>query len=489
MARRVAVVDVGSNSVRLVVFDGMSRSPAYFYNEKVLCGLGRGLADSGVLHPEGRARAMAALHRFAALVKGMDAEMTGVATAAVREASDGPDFVAQVARETGLALHVASGIEEAQLSARGILLGWPDAQGVVCDIGGASMELARLEQGEIGAAETSALGPLKLQDYAGDLDAHIKDGVKTLVKAVGGQGERLFLVGGSWRALARLDMVRRGYPFHVLHEYRPTVADMLETIDWVRAQDSDELASHTDTSRERLALVPMAGRVLARLLRELAPEQIVLSSYGLREGMFYERMPPSMRGLDPLIEASRSMESAMARFPGFGQVLYEWLRPLYHQADARERRLILAACLLHDTSWQAHPDYRAEMCFESVTRANLGGVDHRERLFLGMAILSRYKNAGHSTLEIPVEELLSKDRIRAAVQLGKAMRLGAMISGAQVRLLDHTALRRVGDTLVLTLAGPARELNGEVVEKRLASLAKQLDLEPVLKVETLPPAE
>lgn len=481
MAKRVAVVDVGSNSVRLVVFDGMSRSPAYFYNEKVLCGLGKGLAESGALNPEGRARAMAALHRFAALVTGMDATLTGVATAAVREASDGPEFVQQVARETGLNLRVATGMEEARLSAKGILLGWPDAQGLVCDIGGASMELAQLSGGDIGAAETSPLGPLKLQDYQGDLEGHIRKEVKKLVEAVGKAG-RLFLVGGSWRALARLDMARRKYPFHVLHEYRLTIEDLLATIDWVEGQDMAELTTHSETSTERLALVPMAGRVLTRLLKELKPAEIVLSSYGLREGMFFEQMPASLRRLDPLIEASRGIEIAMARFPGFGQVLYEWLRPLYPDADAPGRRLMLAACLLHDTSWQAHPDYRAEMCFESITRANLGGVDHEQRLFLGMAILSRYKNAGHSALEIPVEELLSPVQIKAAVTLGKAMRLGAMISGAQVGLLDHTSLRREGKHLVLRFSGAAGALSGEVVEKRLASLARQMELEPVLEV-------
>lgn len=473
--QRVGVVDVGSNSVRLVVFDGMARSPAYFFNEKVLCGLGRGLADTGALHPEGRERALKALHRFAALTKNMNTgPLVGVATAAVREASDGPAFVQQVERETGIILQVATGIEEAEFSAKGVLLGWPDASGMVCDIGGASMEIAQLEGGVIGACETSPLGPLKLQDYHGNLEQHIEAEVAKLLSVVGTKAERLFLVGGSWRALARLDMVRQAYPFHVLHEYELTGEALEATAQWVQDQDADALATHTDTSTERLALVPMASRVMAALIKALQPEQIVISSYGLREGLFYDQMPNSMRSLDPLIEACRQMELSMARFPGFGRVLYEWLRPLYAQVDASERRLILAACLLHDTSWQAHPDYRAEMCFESITRANLGGVNHEGRVFLGLAILSRYKNAGYASLEVPVRELLSEERIKAAVTLGKAMRLGAMLSGAQGGCLDRTSLTVKGEDLVLTLEGESVELAGEVVEKRLASLAGQL---------------
>jgi exopolyphosphatase/guanosine-5'-triphosphate,3'-diphosphate pyrophosphatase len=479
---RIGVVDVGSNSVRLVVFDGISRSPAYFYNEKVLCGLGAGLAESGRLNPEGRVRALNALRRFAALMEGIGAgALTGVATAAVREASDGPEFVAEVLRETGIELQVITGVEEAEYSAKGVLLGWPKANGLVCDIGGASMELAQLQDGVIGASGTSPLGPLKLQDYVGDVDALIAREVRTLLDAVGGKAGHLFLVGGSWRALARLDMSRRGYPFKVLHEYRLSAAQVRETVDWVEAQSAEELEAHTDTSKERLALVPMAARVMAALLEALGPDEVIISSYGLREGMLYEQMPLSTRGLDPLIEACRHVEATSARFPGFGRVLFEWLRRLYPDVDAERRRLILAACLLHDTSWQAHPDYRAEMCFEAVTRANLGGVDHAGRLFLGLAILSRYKNSGTASLGEGMMALLTDAEINDAVSLGKAMRLGAMISGAQAGLLDKATLARTDETLVLTLEGPAGALNGEVVEKRLASLARAMGLEATLR--------
>lgn len=477
---RVGVIDVGSNSVRLVVFDGMSRSPAYFYNEKVLCGLGRGLAETGRLHPDGRRRAMAALKRFATLMQGMEVgALSGVATAAVREAVDGPEFVAEVFAKTGLQLKVATGVEEAELSAKGILLGWPNANGLICDIGGASMELAQLSNGKVGACETSPLGPLKLKDYSADLDQYIAHEIAKLTRAVGATRGRLFLVGGSWRALARLDMVRRKYPFHVLHEYRITPNQIRDTVAWVQKQDPDALGEHTETSAERLALVPMAARVMDALIENLQPKEIVISSYGLREGMLYEAMPESMRSLDPLIEACRQMEKTQARFPGFGQVLYEWLRPLNLHQNGVEKRLLLAACLLHDTSWQAHPDYRAEMCFESVTRANLSGVNHRERLFLGLAILSRYKNAG---LDAPVMELLSDMDVKNAVILGKAMRLGAMISGAQTGLSDEASIAVCGGQLVLELRGDGRELNGEIVEKRLASLARQMGLEPMLEL-------
>ena len=154
--------------MRLVVFDGAARSPAYFFNEKVMCGLGAGMSETGHLNPTGRERAMAALRRFALLAEGMGAgPLSAVATAAVREATDGPDFAEQVLRETGIRLYVIDGPEEARLSAQGVLLGWPGAYGLVCDMGGSSMELAEIEGGRVGRCVSSDLGPLKLRDLKG----------------------------------------------------------------------------------------------------------------------------------------------------------------------------------------------------------------------------------------------------------------------------------------------------------------------------------
>ncbi|MBT6525373.1 MAG: Ppx/GppA family phosphatase, partial [Marinovum sp.] len=231
---RVGVVDIGSNSVRLVVFDGAGRSPAYFYNEKIMCGLGSGMSETNCLNPQGRARAVAALRRFQALAEGMGiTPLSAVATAAVREAEDGPDFCQQVERETGLKIWVIDGKQEARLSAQGVLLGWPGSYGLVCDIGGSSMELAEISDGKVGKRQSSDLGPLKLQGISGGKKArndHIKTTIMALKDKMGLQQNRLFLVGGSWRALARVDMERRNYPLHVPHEYRMSTQGINETI-------------------------------------------------------------------------------------------------------------------------------------------------------------------------------------------------------------------------------------------------------------------
>lgn len=482
---RVGVVDVGSNSVRMVVFDGAARSPAYFFNEKLMCGLGAGLAETGKLNPKGKERALAALGRFTQLAESMGAiPLHAVATAAMREASDGPEFCDTVLNDTGLKLWVIDGEEEARLSAQGVLLGWPDADGLVCDIGGSSMELALVRGNQVGNRLTSPLGPLKLSSVKGGkkgLRKHI-DGIMTdLSEQIGTHPPRLFLVGGSWRAIARLDMERQGYPLAVLHEYVMTRKSIRDTLKWISEHSLSELRAKTGISDARMSLIPIACEVLRSLLKTFKPAQIAVSSYGIREGLLYEQMPDLLRARDPLIEACRFIESKDARQPGFGRQLYDFIHPLFPNAGWDKLRLVRAACLLHDTAWRAHPDYRHEVCFDNATRANLGGLDHPGRVFLGLALLHRYRNNRAGSRLEPLFGLLSEKQITEAEVLGKAMRFGAMFSTQAPTDLAKLRFMPKKKVLELTIRPAGADLYGEVAQARLASLAKSLNSECVVK--------
>ncbi|WP_108837073.1 Ppx/GppA family phosphatase [Tateyamaria sp. Alg231-49] len=483
---RVGVVDVGSNSVRFVVFDGAARSPAYFYNEKIMCALGAGMSGTGRLNPEGRVRALAALHRFNRLAQGMGlSDLTVVATAAVRDASDGPAFCADVERETGLYVRVIDGREEARLSAQGVLLGWPGSYGLVCDIGGSSMELAEISGGIVGRRETSDLGPLKLQTVKGGKKgraAHIKATMERLKDAMGAQRDRLFLVGGSWRAICKVDMHRRGYPLQVLHEYRMTPKAVRQTAKFIaKHPDPEQLRNACGISAARMALAPLAAEVLVRLIKTFKPKDIAISSYGIREGMLYEQMPQKLRDRDPLIEACYFAESKDARMPGFGKRLYEFLEPLFKSAPFERKRLIKAACLLHDVSWRAHPDYRAEVCFDNATRANLGGLKHSERIFLGLALLHRYTNQREGTHFEYLYDLVDDKTLIDAEVLGKAMRFGAMMWTDKDANLGEFRWYPKKKKLELRLSKDAMPLFGEVAEARLNSLAASLRADVTVK--------
>lgn len=483
---RVGVIDVGSNSVRLVIFDGAARSPAYFYNEKIMAGLGAGMADTGHLNPQGRARALSAIKRFVAVAEGLGiGPLTAVATAAVREASDGPAFRDEVLRETGLKLWVIDGQEEARLSAQGVLLGWPGSYGLVCDIGGSSLELAYLSEGRVGRRVTSALGPLKLREIKSKKKRHafIKQTVKDLFSKMGDEtGKRLFLVGGSWRAIARIDMERRGYPLTVLHEYRMTPGRVIKTLKYIEENDLKDLRARCGISDSRMALVPYAVRVLREIVARFKPKDIAISSYGIREGMLYEQMPAELRERDPLIEACRFAEAKDARLPGFGKTLYDFVIPLFGRASPQRKRIIRAACLLHDVSWRAHPDYRHEVVFDNTTRANLGGLKHSERVFLGIALLHRYTNNRDGSRFEPLFKMVDEADQKSAEVLGKAMRLGAMLwikADEQPGKLKYSSK---SEKLELILQEAASPLFGEVAQARFTTLAAALNAEGEVRI-------
>ena len=483
---RVGVVDIGSNSVRLVVFDGAGRSPVVFYNEKIMCALGARLYETKRLNQEGRKRALAALHRFQALAERMDiGPLTAVATAAVREAEDGPDFCRQAERETGLKIWVIDGKQEAQLAAQGVLLGWPGSYGLVCDIGGASMELAEISDGKVGKRASSDLGPLKLKAIKGGRKGrwhHIKTTVETLKIKMGPQHNRLFLVGGAWRALARIDMERRKYPLNVPHEYRMSARSITATLKLIETSDHDELRKLCRISPNRMALLPYAGEVLRRLMKTFAPKDVAVSSYGLREGLLFDQMPKKLRNRDPLIEACYFSETKEARFPGFGKRLNRFILPLFRHLDPAKHRLVKAACLLHDVSWRANPDFRAEICFDNATRSNLGGLKHAERVFLGFALMHRYSNQNDSAKFAAFRDMLTAQDYEDAKVLGKALRFGAVLLTSDQELPGTLHWNRKQRLLELRLCGPTVPLFGEVAQMQFDALASALNAKSVVKI-------
>jgi len=474
---RVGVIDVGSNSVRLVVFDGAVRSPNYFYNEKVMAGLGSDLTKTGKLHAEGKARALRALRRFYHLSERMNlTSLAAVATEAVRAASDGPSFCQHVLDQIGIELVPISGEQEAHLSAQGVLLGWPKASGLVCDIGGASMELAQLEAGKVKIARSSRLGPMSILGRFKDEDkqtAYMDKELLNLTDGYNTEAETLFLVGGSWRALAMVHMELTNYPLRIVHDFVVSPSEFKKTLEFVANQTPEALKSELRAASSRANLLPTAAKILMNLLSKIDVNEIAFSSYGLREGLLFENMSKEVRESDPLISASRDMEAVQSRFPGFGDIIFEWLSPLFVDHDAAVLRLIHAACLLHDVHWRSHPDYRSDVCFDAATHANMGGIDHGGRVFLAWALLHRYKAKRISQNYSDVRSLLHEDEIALAETVGQAIRLGAMMSGGDQAQMGRLVL--TPKAVNLELSNGSKAVFGEVVMKRLQAVANGLD--------------
>lgn len=482
--RDAAVIDIGSNSVRLVVYRLEGRAIWTVFNEKVLAGLGRDLGDGGKLNPEGVAQTLAALKRFRAVLEAVKpAETFIAATAAVREAKDGAAFVKQILAETGFSTRVLSGEEEARYAALGVLAGAPDATGVVGDLGGASLELIRLESTGAGLGVTLPLGPFSLGLSDGfDLEKVRRLCAQRLAPVAEAFKTDVFhAVGGAWRNLALLHMRLTGYPLHVVHQYSISRAEALDAARLVAHQSKSSLERIEGMSKKRSETLPYAAVVLEQLIESLDFKRIEISAYGVREGLLFEAMPPGVRRLDPLIEGCASLGARQGVADELGAALDTWLAPALAQLPPcfgeRDAVLASAACRLADLGARLHPDHRADLVFEQVLRAPIAGQTHAERAFLAAAAFARHATAFTPPEMEVLERLLSPGRLKRARAVGAAIRLGCDLSGRSAPLLARSRLIiDKGDLLLTAEPGYADLLLGEQTAKRAGALAALLGL-------------
>ena len=480
----IGVIDIGSNSVRLVVYDGLSRAPVPLLNEKVLCGLGRELGETGKLNPEGVVSALAHLERFVALAGAIGVRrLDALATAAVRDAEDGPAFAAEVRRRTGVAIRILSGEAEGRLSALGVIAGIPDAGGVVGDLGGGSVELVPVRHGRTHKGATLPIGPLRLAGLMGDerkLGSAIERQVERLDWLRHRRNDTLYAVGGAWRALARIHMEQSRYPIHVIQAYTLPRRDAEDFLGLVARLSRRSLEQVSAVSRKRLEVVPVAAEILRRIVATMEPRRIVFSALGLREGHIYELLPERERRQDPLLVACAAMARGHPRFAGDDDEVDAWLSAAYPRPDPH-RRLRYAATLLGDVSWAEHPDYRAEQAFRTVLYMAAAGLSHRERAFLAVALHARY-GGPEGAIRDTVSRLMDDEALADARRTGLALRLAYTISGGVPRLLRRASLALERGSLVLRVPGRGPLQGGEAVERRLAALARALGVEARIRV-------
>ncbi|QQS12909.1 MAG: Ppx/GppA family phosphatase [Rhodospirillales bacterium] len=478
---RVAIIDIGSNSIRLVVYERANRSPLPVFNEKVLCGLARGLDVSGRLHPAGVEMALANIERFAALARNMRvARVDLLATAAVRDAGDGAAFVARIEALTGLATRVISGEEEARLSGLGVMCGIPDVDGVMGDLGGGSLELVGLSGGSLGPSTTLPVGPLRL--LTADRDP--KKAVEQAIAGVGWldrfRGRTLYPVGGAWRAFARLHMEQTRYPLHIIHHYAIPGEDARALAHMIASQSPRSLEKMVGVSKRRLESLPLAALALERLLVALRPKRVVFSAFGLREGFYFSQLPETERSRHPLIAFAEDEGAGWRRFALPPVEIFDWLTPMFAGESASERTLRLAACHLSDIAWDDHPDYRTRMACERVLQLPAPGMDHAERATLALAMAWRYESDPDADVVAVAHALADRDARAFARRLGTALRLAYNLSGGAPGLLSRIVLRRSDKAVELVVPVALRNLLGEVTGRRLSAVAGAFDLKDAI---------
>src|SRR5262245_2524587 len=488
--QEAGVIDVGSNSVRLVVYriDGRAMTP--ILNEKVMAGLGRDIAQSGFLAPEGVEIALRALRRFATLIEALGIkEVFAVGTAAVREARDGRAFAQRVEEETGIKLRVLSGEEEARLSALGVSAGAPDAKGIVGDLGGASLELIEIGPKGVGRGETFPLGPLTLmrQDEF-DYERVRRQVAEALERTslLGKRGGDFYAVGGAWRALGRIDIALTNHPLGVLHHHEMSRGEVLKVVDAVRRQGKRSLERLEEAAAKRADTLPYAAVVLERVMLAGNFDRVILSAFGLREGVLLERMSEQALAVHPLIAAAEALAGRWSRTRAFGQALEQWIAPMFKGqprilGTKRDDVVRGAAARLADVGGPLHPDQRIEVMFDLILRAPLAAISHEERAFLAAAIHHRYTKAPPRHADAYIR-LLSAEQQAAAAALGAALRLGADLSGRSEALLSAFEIGAVDGVLLLKVKKKMAHLVTETAARRLEAAAQALGLKAETRI-------
>jgi len=487
--RPVAVVDIGSNSVRLVVYDGLRRSPTPVFNEKILCGLGKGVAITGKLNEAAIVRALAALRRFRTLAKQTGCkEVFAVAPAAAREGTNGEDFVDKAEKALGAGISVLTGKEEARFAALGVIAGIPEADGVAGDLGGGSLELIDIKDGKLNEGVTLPLGPLRLMDMSGNdmerargiVDDYLaKTDILTHLN-----GRSFYAVGGAWRNIARMHMAHAHYPLHVLHQYTMTRSQAAAISELVSGLSAAALKDVKDVSKSRSETLPYGAMVLERLLHHSKARDVVCSVYGVREGYLYARLPRKKMRSDALLSSCWDFARRYARSPEHELELCDWTDQIFSSKSLaetdEEQRLRYAACLLADIGWRAHPDYRADRSLSMISQAAFVGVDHPGRVFLALTVFYRYEG---EVMKDDLTRLLDERAMERAHLLSSIFRLAYILSAAMPGMLPRIGLKLSGSKeLVLTLPKKLADLMGERVEKRLASLAFEMGRTPRVQI-------
>jgi exopolyphosphatase/guanosine-5'-triphosphate,3'-diphosphate pyrophosphatase len=491
VGRPVAVIDIGSNSVRLVAYEGLTRAPVPLYNEKVMCGLGRNVATTGRLDDEAVERALKALARYRVLCETMNVgEVSVIATAAARDASNGQEFLSAAADAVGHPIDLLPGVREAQLAALGIISGFYRPDGVVGDLGGGSLELTEVADSTIDAGITLQLGVLALQALSG---GSVKKAQRIVREALADapqlarlKGRTFYAVGGTWRALARLHLMARNHPLRVMHGY---VLDPKEGLDFLRLverEDARSLKSIEAVTEARRPLLAYGAIVLDEIIRAGNPKEIALSALGVREGLLFERLSPEARTTDPLLASAGEFNLLRSRSPRHCEELCPWsdrfFDTLGFDETENERRLRHAACLLADIGWRAHPDYRGEQSLNLIAYAGFIGIDHPGRAYLALSVFFRHEGLSLDNVSPQLVRLAGPRLLERARLLSALMRVAYPISVAMEGVLPTAPLFARRNEVVLQLPTERMALGNERLTNRMRQLARLVDLEPKIEI-------
>ena len=486
--RLIAILDIGSNSVRLVVFKGLLRNPKYVFNEGILCGLGRSVSTTGRMDDLAVKRALSTLKRFSELCHEMQVDqIEAFATAAVRDSVNGPEFIKTVREECGFNVEIFSGKVEARNSAYGIISAFPKTTGIVGDLGGGSLELIHVIDDKVIDYVSLPIGPLRLLGEKTKIDpeevSYIQEALEDVPWLSECQNLPFYMIGGSWRLLTRLYIHHKKYPLEILHGFEMEPKSILKYSHKLTNKDPDNIKKVKKSTKTRGPLIPTAATILYQVISHVNPSKVICSDNGIREGVLFKMLNHKVRAKDPFLKACKSMSDQTKRFPEHAQKLMAWMDGVFENESEEDKRLRLASAKLSDIGWEGHPDFRAAKVFKEVVYGRFTGIDHRGRLIVGIALYLLYGGRKSRESFIRMKNILSPQDYKTAVIIGYSLGLGQLLTGGTSHPLDYSELKIVDKELHLILPNNKIHVVSDLVKRRLKKLAKKMGLNgKVMKV-------
>lgn len=481
--QNVAVIDIGSNSVRLVIYDSLQRVQIPLFNEKILCGLAEGMEIKGLLSKTGVQQAKASFARFMHLCKLMEiSHIFSFATSAVRDASDGKEFVNYLQKTHNVKIDVISGQEEAKYASLGAISTLNNANGIIGDLGGGSLELASVKNKEYKNCDSLPLGPLRVN---GDKNLSRSE----LIEYIDYQLSKTFLnqippeqnfypIGGAFRTLAKIHMDKKKYPLKVIHNYKASASSFVNTLEVISRMQALEFKKVEGVSSiKRAKHLPYAALISSRIINYAKIKNVIFCAYGVREGILYDKLQKNIKKSDPLICESIKISQRGTQSENYAQTLYQWLLPLFRNIKPEHERLVLAVCYLSDISCFENAGYRGELAYKRVLDSSLVGISHKQRMFMAVALYQRYNYSLKNLNLKKMKSLINEKSLERAQKLGLIIRLARSLSSSCEHVLDKTTINIKSKKLILKIDRQYSNLVGEAQEKRLRQLANFLHVE------------
>ena len=491
----LGIIDVGSNTARLVVFD---TSPSFvvrpIFEFKEVPRLGSHTREDGSLDDEAIERGVQTLTRFARTLKGLGVSRTlAVTTSAVRDAPNGSDFLRRVEKGWGILLRVLSGAEEARYGYLGVASAWELHNDLVVDLGGGSLQVVETRQGQFANSVSLPLGVLRLTQRHVEHDPprereleamreEARASLRSAVEAFGGSGYRLFAMGGTVRAIARAAIELRDYPVPRVHGYSIRGRDLEGLWDLVADLPAVKRRAVPGIGSERADVIDAGLVVVSELLKSAKANEVVVSGTGIREGIALEAIgAPLPVGTMELV--NRSIAAASERFTfsfargeevaGICQALFDLLADRFKWGES-ERLALLVAARMHDAGISIDLWRHAHHSAYLIRNYPLWGLGHRETLLAASTVAVHAGDDLPSGMRKSLAPVLNVNDPETARRLGALLQAGGLMAPAGPKFAATQAGKAV--TVSFTIP-PDTALPPRALEKARKALERELDIE------------